>query len=129
MDFLISTHRHLVEGLLLVLLLNLFLPWLFRQLPSRRIFTTRIGYFAFWALWSMVLFSGLIVFVFMKHPMTTSVIAMMLLSLLLPIMDAYRAVRLKRLWLQGEEGLEFSAKVVMAEIILLSAVITLAYIR
>ena len=129
MDFLIATHRHLVEGLLLVMFLNLGLPYLLRENPPRRIFTTRIGYFGFWMLWAMVLFSGLIVFVFMKQPMTTPVIAMLILSVALPILDAYRAIRLKKIWLQGETGLGFSSKILLAEILLVTGVMQLAIFR
>ena len=126
MDFLIATHRHLVEGLLLVMFLNLGLPYLLRENPPRRIFTTRIGYFGFWMLWAMVLFSGLIVFVFMKQPMTVPVIAMFVLSVALPVLDAYRAIRLKKIWLQGETGLGFSSKIILAEILLVTGVMQLA---
>ncbi len=126
MDLLLSYHRHLVEGLTLVILLNLFLPLMLRGVPEKRVFWTRVGYFAFWALWSMVLFSGLIVFVFMKQPMTPAVIAMLVVSLLLPILDGYRAIRLKRIWIAGEDGLSFSMKVLMAELLLVLGVMALA---
>ncbi|WP_457605930.1 hypothetical protein [Nitratifractor sp.] len=121
MDLLLSYHRHLVEGWLLVMLLNLTIPYLLRGDPARSIFWTRIGYFAFWAFWSMVLFSGLIVFIFMKQPMTPPVIAMLILSLLLPVLDAYRAIRLKKLWLADRDGFSFSAKIVGTEILLVTA--------
>ena len=126
MDLLLSYHRHLVEGLTLVILLNLFLPMMLRAIPSKRIFWTRVGYFAFWALWSMVLFSGLIVFVFMKQPMNPAIIAMLSVSVLLPLLDAYRAIRLKRIWISGEDGLSFSMKILMAELLLVLGVMALA---
>ncbi|WP_457603223.1 hypothetical protein [Nitratifractor sp.] len=126
MDVLIATHRHLVEALLLVILLNLFVPAMLRSSPARRVLWTRIGYFAFWAFWSMVLFSGLIVFVFMREPFTPAVIAMLVVAVLLPILDAYRAIRLKALWKNGEEGLNFSMKVLGTEMLLVLAVTGLA---
>ena len=126
MDVLIATHRHLVEGLLLVILLNLFVPAMLRARPDRRVLWTRIGYFAFWALWSMVLFSGLIVFVFMREPMTPSVIGMLAAAVVLPLLDGYRAIRLKKLWIAGEEGLGFSMKILGVEMLLVLAVTGLA---
>ncbi|WP_456458128.1 hypothetical protein [Nitratifractor sp.] len=126
MDVLIATHRHLVEALLLVILLNLFVPAMLRSSPARRVLWTRIGYFAFWAFWSMVLFSGLIVFVFMREPFTPAVIAMLVVAVLLPILDAYRAIRLKALWKNAEEGLNFSMKVLGTEMLLILAVTGLA---
>ncbi len=126
MDVLIATHRHLVETLLLVILLNLFVPAMLRSSAARRVLWTRIGYFAFWAFWSMVLFSGLIVFVFMHERLTPAVVAMLVVAVLLPILDAYRAIRLRALWKNGEEGLNFSMKVLGAEMLLVLAVTGLA---
>jgi hypothetical protein len=123
MDLLVSYHRLLVEGLLLVLLLNLLLPWLLRNNLPRRIFYTRIGYFAFWAFWSMTVFSGMIVWVFAGRPMTPPVIVMLGAALLLPLLDGYRAVRLRRLWLEEKDGIGFNARVVLPEILIVVAVI------
>ena len=126
MDVLIGYHRHLVEGLLLILLLNLLLPWILRSSREKRIFYTRIGYFAFWALWSMVAFSGLMVWLFAGRPLTLPVTAMLALAVLLPLLDIYRAVRLKRLWFSGSEGLGLNTSVVGLELALTIGVTLLA---
>lgn len=126
MDVLIGYHRHLVEGLLLILLLNLLLPWILRSSREKRIFYTRVGYFAFWALWSMVAFSGLMVWLFAGRPLTLPVTAMLALAVLLPLLDVYRAVRLKRLWLSGSEGLGLNTSVVGLEFALTIGVTLLA---
>jgi len=125
-DVLIGYHRHLVEGLLLILLLNLLLPWILRSSREKRIFYTRVGYFAFWALWSMVAFSGLMVWLFAGRPLTLPVTAMLALAVLLPLLDVYRAVRLKRLWLSGSEGLGLNTSVVGLEFALTIGVTLLA---
>ena len=129
MDVLIATHRHLVEGWLLVMLLNLFLPLLLRRDTVRRIFWTRVGYFIFWAFWSMVAFSGLIVYLFAGHPHTPPVLAMVVLTLILPMLDIYRAVRLRRIWNAGNDGLGFSTQLVALEIVLVLGVTTFAVAR
>jgi len=125
-DVLIGYHRHLVEGLILILLLNLGLPWVLRSSPEKRIFYTRIGYFAFWALWSMVAFSGLMVWLFAGRSLTLPVTAMLALTGVLPGLDIYRALRLKRLWLSGSEGLGFNSAVVGLELLLTIGVTLLA---
>jgi hypothetical protein len=127
MDVLIGYHRHLVEGWLLVMLLNLLLPWALKNADVKRVFYTRIGYFAFWALWAMVLFSGLMVWIFAGRPMTLPIEAMIAAGALLPLLDGYRAIRLKRIWLSGAKGIAFSSQVVAVEILLLLAVTSLAY--
>jgi hypothetical protein len=127
MDVLIGYHRHLVEALLLVMGLNLILPYALRGNPERRIFYTRVGYFAFWMFWSMVAFSGLMVWLFAGRPMNLPVILMLVALVALPILDGYRAIRLKKLWLAGEDGVGFSMAVVGIEVALVTLVTVLAY--
>jgi hypothetical protein len=126
MDVLIGYHRHLVEGWLLVMLFNLLVPWVFKDVDVKRVFYTRIGYFAFWALWSMVVFSGLMVWIFAGRPMHFSVEIMMMASLLLPVLDGYRAIRLKRIWLAESKGVGFSSLITGIEILTLLVVTLLA---
>ncbi|ADV47102.1 hypothetical protein [Nitratifractor salsuginis] len=123
MDLLISYHRTLVEGLLLVLLLNLVLPWILRGHPARRIFYTRIGYFAFWAFWAMTVFSGLIVWIFAGRPVSLPILVMLGVMILLPMLDGYRAIRLRRLWLEEKDGLGFHTLIVLLEILAVVATI------
>ncbi len=126
MDILIGYHRHLVEGLTLVILLNLLLPLVLRSSMLKRVTWTRIGYFAFWALWSMVAFSGLMVWIFAKQPMNLAIISMFTLLILLPILDIYRAIKLKKIWLLGDDGLGFNSLVVFIELLLTIGVTLLA---
>jgi len=116
MDVLIGYHRHLVEGWLLVMLLNLMLPRVLREADLKRVFYTRVGYFAFWALWAMVLFSGLMVWLFAGRPLTLSVDLMFGAGVLLPILDAWRAIRLRKIWLAEGTGIGFSSAVTGLEI-------------
>jgi hypothetical protein len=127
MDVLIAYHRHLVEAWLLVLGVNLILPYVLRNDLPKRVFYTRIGYFVFWALWAMVGFSGLMVWLFAGRPHTLPVDLMIALIVVLPLLDGYRAIRLKKLWLAGEEGVGFSMAVVGIEIALVTLVTVLAF--
>ncbi len=129
MESLIGVHRHLVEGWLLVMGLNLLLPYALRRQPERRILWTRIGYFAFWAFWAMVGFSGLMVWIFAGRPMNLSIVWMWALIVIMPLLDAYRALRLKILWNSGKEGIGFSMTVVAAEMVLVLALSLLAASR
>lgn len=128
MDILIHYHFLTVEGLLLVMLINLFLPLGLRSSIEKLILYTRIGYFAFWALWSMAVFSGLIVFVFTRHELTYRVDAMIALAVILPILDGYRAIKNKKLWLSGSDASSFSMTVVGVELLLTLAVVALTKI-
>ena len=126
MDILMGYHRHLVEILIFIFLLNLLLPWGLRKNLPKRIFWTRVGYFSFWALWSMVAFSGLMVWLFARHPMNIAVISMLILLVILPILDIYRAIKLKRLLILEQDGLKFNTIVVVLEILLSIGVTLLA---
>lgn len=118
MDVLIHYHFLTVEGLMLVLLINIFLPLALRSNLNKYILYTRIGYFAFWAFWSMSLFSGLIVFVFTKHALTMRVDMMIALAVILPLLDGYRAIKNKKIWLSGGDAVSFSMSVVGIELLL-----------
>jgi len=108
------------------MLLNLFLPLFLKSDAIRLIFWTRVGYFAFWAFWSMAVFSGLIVFVFTKHLLTPQIDAMIALSIILPILDGYRAIKNKRLWIANQDASSFSMTIVGIELLLTLIVIAIS---
>ncbi len=126
MNILIHYHFLTVEGLLFIMLLNLFIPIFLKSDAIRLIFWTRVGYFAFWAFWSMAIFSGLIVFVFTKHLLTPQVDAMIALSIILPILDGYRAIKNKRLWIANQDASSFSMTIVGIELLLTLIVIAIS---
>ena len=123
MNYLIGYHKFLVEALLFVILLNIFLPLFFKNNQIKLIQATRIGFFAFWAFWAMVVFSGLIVFVFARAKVTAAILFMILASIILPLLDGYRAIKLSKLWRGKELGLSFSIKILTVEIIIIAAVV------
>ena len=123
MNYLISYHKFLVEAWLFVIVLNIVVPMLFKKSQFKFIQTTRIGFFAFWALWAMAIFSGTIVFVFAKAKVTAAILFMIIASIILPILDGYRAIKLTKLWRSGELGLAFSLKVLTLEVIIIAAVV------
>jgi len=126
MNIIISYHFYLVIGLLGIMVLNLSLPAIYKIDHERLVLYTRIGYFAFWALWSMVLFSGLIVLVFMRLKMGWSVWLMLLLSAVLPLLDGFRAIKMKKLWQDDRSADSFSGRIVLSEIILTMSVVGIA---
>jgi len=121
LDEIISYHRIVVEILSLVVVLNMILPSLLKQNIEKMVFWTRIGYFAFWMFWSMNIFTGLIVFMFTGRELTLSVIMMIIVSVLLGVVDAYRAIQTKKRWIQGLDAFAFSNKMLLFEIVLLIA--------
>lgn len=128
MDVLIGYHRVLVEALLGIVFLNMLIPYLLRSNLMKLVKYTRIGYFAFWALWAMVAFSGLIVFIFMREPLTLAVVVMLAAIVILPLLDGYRAITLKKIWQTKQPGLSFNGKVLSLEALVIAATTAIAII-
>jgi hypothetical protein len=114
----ISWHRWAVEGLLLVMLFNLVVPYRLRQQAVRMIFWTRVGYFAFWALWSMTAFGGLIAWMFTQRQLPTPVIVMIVVAFVVAFIDGYRGIKLKHHWVAGNDGIGFNTRLVGIELVL-----------
>jgi len=119
MEVLLAYHRHTVEGLILVMLINIILPHLLKSNFPKMVLYSRIGFFLFWTLWSMVVFTGVVTLVFTKMHLNLNVWLMIALATILPILDGYRAIKItKKYWLNGESGIKFSNIVVGVELFL-----------
>ena len=126
MTEILAWHRWVAEGLLIVMLLNLASPYFLRSRPERMVFWTRVGYFAFWAFWTMAVFGGLITWVFKLREWPPTVIAMVIVAVVLIPIDIYRAIRLKKIWISGNDGMAFNTLWVGIEIALTAAMIAYA---
>ncbi|WP_456433101.1 hypothetical protein [Nitratifractor sp.] len=122
MESLLSIHRHLVEFLLLVIVLNAFVPLVTQRNAERMILYTRIGFFAFWAAWAMAIFSGLIVWVFTKGALPPKVWGMIASAVVLGVLDATRAIGLHRRWRREEAGVGYSWALLTTEAALILTV-------
>ena len=130
MSYLISYHNYLVLFFVGVLIFNIAVPIILKDNAIGYIKWSRIGYFVFWAVWAMVLFGGLVVFMFQKQALPSHVILMIVATLILPILDSYRAIKSGRIWRasKGEDlALGFSNKVVVAELAIVVAVTLYSY--
>jgi hypothetical protein len=121
---LITYHSFLAYALIAVIVLNYVAAS--GSDYNKVVKRTRIGFFSFWGVWSMVLFAGLVVFVFMKQPLTLSVIVMIAASIALPFIDGYRAINLGKIWRSGEIGSSFSKKMLLIELAVMVATVALA---
>ncbi len=119
-------HRHVIEAFLFVVCMNLILPFLLKQSIEKMVFWSRIGYFTFWALWSMGIFTGLIVFMFTLRELTISVIIMIAASVALGLLDGYRSIKSRRIWMSGGDAIKFSSIILLIEIAIIAAVTVIA---
>ena len=126
LELLLQTHLYMVKFFIVALVIIGALPNLLRSSFERIIFWSRIGFFLFWAAWTMVVFSGLLIFAVERGELKVAVVVMIVASTLLAFLDGYRAVKLKKYWLQEESGLKFSNTIVLLETFIVIAVTILA---
>ena len=122
LDEIIGYHRWAVYGLLAVMGYNLLIPMLMRSQILKMIFWTRVGYFAFWAFWTMVVFGGIITWIFKLRELSLPVLAMMVVSAVLLGIESMRPFKLKALWLSGEDGIKANTLMVGSEWLMTLAV-------
>ena len=94
-----------------------FLVSLFFREPFSKII--RIGYFFFWALFSMVIFSGLIVFITVSGSFDLQMNVMVLGLLLIGIIEFLRVRANKRVWLQGNAIKRNSSVLILVQIFII----------
>ncbi len=126
LEMLLQTHTVLVEFFIFALLTIAVLPNFLKENMSKTVFWSRIGYFLFWAAWTMVSFSGLLVFAVKRGELSVSVTVMIIATAALAFLDSYRAFKLKKFWIAQKSGLKFSNMVLLLEIAIVVAVIILA---
>jgi len=122
MEYALSYHIYLVEALLGVVVLNMVLAYSFRGNPFKFIKYSRIGFFSFWGFWAMTVFSGLIVFMFTHQNLVASIYVMIIASIMLPIMDGRRALKLRDAWVEKDVGYKISLRCLSAEAVVIVAV-------
>lgn len=127
-DEVMTCHHYIVEGLLFVVVVNLILLYSFGDNLGKVVYWTRIGYFSFWGLWSMVVFSGMMVFVFAQQALTYAVDIMIAVSILLALLEGYRSIKTRQIWVEESNAVKFSTTILILEIVLI-AIVTIIAIR
>ncbi len=116
-------HIVTINLLLFLLAINLLIPWLFRRNEMREIKATRITFFLFSSLLSMVAFTGVILFMIAELSWNTRMSLMVAAFIALAGVEISRSVKLRRLWLEDESGVSLSWRYVSVEIMIATAMI------
>ncbi len=122
LEFFLLTHLYTVKFFLFVLVVIGVLPNLIKSNLERQILWSRVGFYLFWAAWTMVVFSGLLIFAIERGQMKAAVLMMIAASALLAFLDIFRARKLKKIWLEKESGLRLSNGIVFVEILVVITV-------
>ncbi len=116
-------HVAMINFFLFLLAINLLIPWLFRRNEMREIKATRITFFLFSSLLSMVAFTGVILFMIAELSWNTRMSLMVAAFIALAGVEISRSVKLRRLWLEDESGVSLSWRYVSVEIMIATAMI------
>jgi len=116
-------HIVTINLLLFLLAINLLIPWLFRRDEMREIKATRITFFLFSSLLSMVAFTGVILFMIAELSWNTRMSLMVVAFITLTGVEIARSMKLRQLWLRDESGVSLSWRYVLVEIVIVVAMI------
>jgi hypothetical protein len=107
-----------------LLLLNLVVPSLFGGQLTREILATRLGFYFYAALLSMVIFTGLILYLVAGHPWRLSLWLMVAASLLLIYLEIRRVKALAQCWYRHRRsGASVSWRYVAMELLITACMI------
>ena len=121
-SFIVTYHKYITQALLFIIALNAAVPYLLRSNFDKMRLFSRIGYFIYWMGWAALLFSGVMAFMFSGRVADTPFWVMVVATLLLGYLEAYRSVKSAKLWLEGNNALSFSFKVLIAEALVIGIV-------
>jgi len=108
-----------------LLFANLLIPSLFKSNRSREIKMTRISFFFYSAMLSMLAFTGIILYMLMTLPWNLQMTLMSIAFLLLSGVEIARSRKLVRVWMKGESAVSYSWPYVLSEMAITGIVILL----
>ena len=106
-----------------LLFANLLIPSLFKSNRSREIKMTRISFFFYSAMLSMLAFTGIILYMLMTLPWNLQMTLMSIAFLLLSGVEIARSRKLVRVWMKGESAVSYSWPYVLSEMAITGLVI------
>ena len=121
-SFIVTYHKYITQTLLFIIALNAVVPYLLKSNFDKMRLFSRIGYFIYWMLWAALLFSGVMAFMFSGRVTNAPFWVMVVAILVLGYLEAYRSVKSAKLWLEGNNALSFSTKVLLTEALVIGIV-------
>lgn len=120
LETILSYHNYIIWITVFIMLVNMILPYIYRKSPDKMIFYSRVGYFFFWAALVILIFSGMMAFMFTGRNSNSLFWLMLIVSVLLGGLEILRSSKSKKLWIIGEHALKISTKIIWIEILLIS---------
>ena len=116
-------HSGMVNIFLFMLFVNLLIPYLFRRKRYREIKATRITFFFFSALISMVAFTGIVLYIMMDTSWSIEITVMSAAFVVLSALEIVRSRKLVKAWRADSSGASSSWPYVAAEILITLSVV------
>lgn len=122
-------HALIIKIFVALLLFNIAIPLLFKNASIARIKAVWISLFLYFALLTMIAFSGLILYMLGSSPWDLYITFMVLLFLFLSLLEYFRIKKLKRVWIEKQSMFLPSLQYILVELALLGGMIFLMIVR
>ena len=119
-------HSVMIKLFLALLVVNLWVPWIFKHDIVKEIKRTRITFFLFSAMVTMVAFSGAVLVLIAELPWNIGMTLMVFVWILLSVVEIIRSMKLTGLWREGKNVASVSWHYVVVEIGITIAMILFA---
>jgi len=113
-------HAVMIKILLGFLIIYLIIPLFFKESSISAIKAVRIGSFIFSALLTMVIFSGMILYMLGNVPWNWEMSLMVAVSILLSVIEIVKIKKLKREWMAEQSMRKISWIYISVEIIIIA---------
>ncbi len=118
-------HAVTIKIFLAILFINLLIPIITKSERAREVKWTRISFFFFSGLLTMIAFSGVILMMVLEMPWNLSMTIMLIAFVLLTILEIARSRTLHKIWMLSESGASISWKFVLLEIVIVAMMVIL----
>ncbi|MEA3454883.1 MAG: hypothetical protein U9R26_00100 [Campylobacterota bacterium] len=109
-------HSVMIKLFLVLLAINLWVPWIFKSNIMKEVKATRITFFFYSSMVTMVAFTGAVLVLIAEIPWSLGISLMVVSWVFLSIVEIVRSVKLTRLWREGKSAVSMSWRYVMVEI-------------
>ncbi len=122
-------HTVTIKLFFALLVINLWIPRVFSRDIIKEVKATRISFFFFSAMLTMVAFTGAVLILIAKLPWSIWMSSMIAVWILLSILEIVRSRKLTKLWREGRSAVSVSWHYVAFEMMIMSLMIVIAILK
>jgi len=122
----LAYHSVMIKLFLTLLVINLWIPWIFKFNIMKEVKATRITFFLYSSMITMVAFTGAVLVLIAEIPWSLWISLMVIAWVLLSIVEIVRSMKLTKLWREGKSVVSVSWRYVMVELVITAAMVLFA---